>query len=99
MAMRYIFRRPKSNELSEIYRQIPDLDKKLGSAVENAQRSVRFDLSPQRSAQYMFLAHKTEKGWVWVCPSVELVAENEKDLLDLTDQFKVHRPAHLTHLV
>ena len=93
--MRYIIRRSKPEELSEIREQIPDLETLVGKPAENLRRVVPLSLSPLRSIHFLFLTRKTESGWTWVCPSVELNAENEKGLFALADHLHVPRPTHL----
>jgi len=94
--MRYIVRRPKPEELSDIKAQIPDLEKQLGKADANLKRFVPYHFTELRSAHYMLLTRKTDTGWIWVCPTIEFNAENEEGLCALSDHFKVPRPGHLT---
>lgn len=98
MAMRYIFRRPKPDELSDLKSQIGDLEQQLGQATDNARRLIKVRFSPSRYAQYSFFTRKTGATWAWIAPSVELVAEDEKGLFALTEKFHLPKPAHLAHL-
>lgn len=102
MAMRYIVRRAKAEDLTEIKRDIPDLDAKLGqvgsdigTAGANYRREIEVILTPHRHLTYQFLPRKVGTGWTWVCPSIELVAESEEGLFALTDRVKAPRPSHL----
>jgi hypothetical protein len=95
MSMRYIIRRSKPEDLTEIKREVSDLDKQLDKPLENYRRAVEVTYSNLRSAVYQFMTLKNGNEWVWVCPSVELVAESEEGLFALTDKFKADRPAHL----
>lgn len=98
MAMRYIIRRQKAEEFADIKTRVPDLDARLGAPAENLRNAIQVTFSPVRSAQYFFQTRKVGAGWVWTCPTIELVAENEKGLFALTKQFNVPKPAHLAHL-
>src|SRR5688572_30826356 len=98
MAMRYIIRRKKAEDLSDIRPQVPDLDNKLGAAAESLRNAIIVPLTAVRSAQFIFQTRKTDKGWVWICPTIELSAENEKGLFALTKHFNAPKPAHLAHL-
>jgi len=98
MAMRYIFRRPKPEDLNDLKSQIKDLDQQLGTAQDKARREIRVKYSHMRYAQFTFFTRKVGTGFVWVAPSVELVAEDEKGLFALTEQFNVPKPSHLAHL-
>jgi hypothetical protein len=98
MAMRYIIRRKNAADFADIKPQIPDLDGKLGTAAEGLKNAIVVPLTPVRTAQYSFMTRKTEAGWVWVCTTLELTAENEKGLFALTKQFGAEKPSHLSHL-
>lgn len=96
--MRYIFRRPKPEDIAELRPQIEGMDEKLGTPQEKARRFVKVAYTPVRYAQYTFLTRKVGTEWVWVAPSVELVAENEAGLFALTEKFHLPKPSHLAHL-
>lgn len=96
--MRYIFRPSQPEDFSDIKKLIPNLEQELGTPGENFRRFLRVPFSPARYAQFAFLTRKAGANWQWIATSVELVAENEKGLFALTDQFKVPRPEHLAHL-
>ena len=100
MAMRYIYRRQKPEEWQDVRALIPDLDKQLGTALDNSKRFIKTSEPnrPLQYTQYTFLARKSASGPTWVCTSVELVAENEKGLFALTEKHKIPRPSHLAHL-
>lgn len=95
MAMRYIIRRKNSEDLSDIRRDVSNLDSQLDKPGENLRRTVEVTFSPMRSAVYQFNTKKTGTSWVWVCPCVELVAENEEGLFKLLERFNVEKPSHL----
>ena len=95
MAMRYIIRRPKPEDLTGIRLEVPKLDAQLEKPGENFRRVVEVRKSAVRSVCYQFITRKVGADWVWICPSVEFVAENERGLLELTDKHPVPRPAHL----
>ncbi len=98
MAMRYIVRRQRPEDLSEIKSQIPDLDQKLGKADKEMRRFIQFPISSSRYLSYQFFARTAGAVSTWVCPSVELVAEDEKGLFALTDMLQIPAPDHLKHL-
>ncbi len=98
MAMRYIVRRQIPEDLSAIKSQIPDLEQKLGKADKEMRRFIQFPISSSRYLSYQFFSRTTGTASVWVCPSVELVAEDEKGLFALTDLLQVPPPEHLKHL-
>ncbi len=93
--MRYLIRRPDPTDLSEIKKRVSTLDSELGAPAENYRRTVSVEFSPLRSAHYHLTTRKVGESWVWVCPGIELDAENEEGLFELTDQFGVPRPSHL----
>lgn len=95
--MRYIIRRPKAEDLSDLSARISNLTKQLGQAGENLRRSLSVVQSPMRSAHFKFMTRKQGNAWQWVCPSIELVGESEMDLLALTETFGVEKSA-LKHL-
>jgi hypothetical protein len=95
MSMRYLIRRPKPEDLTDIKREIANLEAKLDKPLENYRRSVEVNYSPLRSALYQFQTRKSGTGWTWICPSIEIVAENEEGLAAMTEKFKVPRPSHL----
>ena len=74
----------------------------LGTLHGGHQRDLRCDipvvLSEKRHFHLQFMTRKTETGWIWVCPSIEVVAEDEMGLIDLLKKFKAGTPAHLAHL-
>lgn len=96
--MRYIIRRDKPEDLSDIKPLIPDVEKQLGAPAENYRRSIRVPFSTQRYAQYTFVTRKTGASWVWLGTSIELVAEDERGLFALTNRYNVPKPEHLKHL-
>lgn len=96
--MRYIIRREKPEDLSDIKPLIPDVDKQLGAAAENFRRFIRVPFSTHRYAQYTFVTRKTGTNWVWLGTSIELVAEDEQGLFALTERYNVAKPEHLKHL-
>lgn len=98
MAMRYIIRRPKAEDLADIESEIPDLSTKLGTPAENLRTALPVAFSALRTAQYLFQTRKVGTDWIWICPTIELVAEDEKGLFALTDKFKSPKPAHLAYL-
>lgn len=96
--MRYIFRRPKPEDLAEVKKQIPNLDGQLGQAAENYRRFLKVPVSPLRYVQYTFVTRKQGTAWSWIAPSVELVAEDEKGLFALAEHCGIQKPSHLAHL-
>jgi len=96
--MRYIFRRPAPSDLNDLKSQINNLDTQLGRPGENFRREIRVPFTPMRYAQFMFFTKKVGTDWVWVAPSVELVAEDEAGLFALTEKFHIPKPSHLAHL-
>ena len=95
MAMRYIIRRKNSEDFSEIRRDVSNLDSKLDKPGDGFKRSIEVSFSPVRYAVYQFSTKKTGATWTWVCPCVELVAENEEGLFKLLEKFNVEKPSHL----
>lgn len=98
MSMRYLIRRQNPEKFDDIRAVVRDLDIQLGSPGENFQREVEQGFNTRRSAHYIFGTRKAASGWVWVCPTIELVAENEEGLFALLDYFKTTKPTHLAHL-
>jgi hypothetical protein len=95
MAMRYIIRRQNTEDLADIRREVSNLDSQLEKPGESLRRAVEVAYSPVRSAVYQFSTKKVGTNWVWICPCIELVAENEEGLFNLLEKFKVEKPSHL----
>jgi hypothetical protein len=102
MAMRYLVRRTKVDDLTDIKRDVPDLDEKLGkigadigTAGAHYFREIEVRITPLRHITYQFQPKKNGTTWTWICPSIELVAEHEEGLFALTDRVKAPRPSHL----
>ncbi len=95
MAMRYIIRRKNSEDLTDIRREISNLDSLLAKAGDGLRRSVEVSFSPLRSAVYQFSGKKVDALWIWSCPCIEIVAENEEGLFNLLEKFQVEKPSHL----
>jgi len=95
MSMRYLIRRSKSADLEEIRKEISNLDSHLEKPAENLRRAVNIDVSSVRSIHYQFMTRKVGNDWQWICPSIELVAENENGILALTKRFGLPNPGHL----
>jgi hypothetical protein len=95
MAMRYIIRRKNSNDLTDIRGEVSNLDSQLNKAGDGLKRAVEVSFNPLRSAIYQFSAKKIGSNWEWVCPCIELVAENEEGLFTLLEKFNVEKPSHL----
>ncbi len=98
MSMRYIIRRPKAEDFSEIKTKVPDLDAQLGTAAADLRREVLITHSAHRTSQYFFQTKKVGAAWVWTCPTLEVVAENEKGIFQMTKMYNVPKPSHLAHL-
>ena len=98
MAMRYLIRREKAEDFSDIKSQISDLEQKLGTADEGLRRDLKVRFDDHSTAMYQFLPRKTGGGWQWVCPTIELLAKDEPGLFALTSKFGVPIPQHLAHL-
>jgi hypothetical protein len=98
MSMRYLIRRPKPEDLTEVKQRVKDLDTQLGKPGADFKRIISVSFSPLRSAHYQFSTRKVGADWIWVSPCIELDGEDEKGLFALTDLYHVPRPAHLTNL-
>lgn len=97
MSMRYIIRREKPDDLTDLMKRFAGLTEKLGQPGENLKRTVADTLSPMRSVNYKFVTQKVAAGWQWVCHSIELVGETETDFLALAHSFGLGKD-QLTHL-
>jgi hypothetical protein len=95
MAMRYIIRRTHTEDLTDIRREVPNLDSQLEKPGDGLRRFVEVSYSPVRSAIYQFSTKKNGTSWTWVCPCIEVVAENEEGLFTLVEKFNVQKPSHL----
>ena len=93
MSMRYLIRRPNPEEISSI--KVSDLSAQLGTPAANMRRHIKVIQSASRSLYYTFYSRKTDKGFVWVCPSLELVAESESDLREMAKEANVQSLPHL----
>ncbi len=96
--MRYLVRREKAENLSELESEISGLTQKLGTAAADLRCDIPVILSEKRSFHFQFMTRKVGTGWIWICPSIELVAENESGLFELIKKFNLPKPAHLAHL-
>ena len=97
MSMRYIIRRPNRQDLEEVRQHFPDLESQLGSAQVDLRRDLRVVFSPMQRVTYLFSAEEVNGAWTWVCPTVELVGESQKDLLELTNRYNIPGES-LSHL-
>jgi hypothetical protein len=95
MAMRYIIRRKNSEDLTDIRREVSNLDSQLNKAGDGLKRAVEVVFNNHQSAVYQFSAKKAGTSWVWVCPCIEIVAENEEGLFKLLEKYNVEKPSHL----
>ncbi|NBX92666.1 MAG: hypothetical protein EBQ85_05465 [Proteobacteria bacterium] len=98
MAMRYIIRRSQPEDLSAIKKEFPQLDSELSKAGDGLRKTVAVSVSNLERVNYQFQTKKTGTEWVWICPTIELVADNEPALFALMERFSVAPPAHLAHL-
>lgn len=96
--MRYIIRRSNPEDLTALKKDIPKLDSQLEKASDGLRRIIPITLNNLERMNYLLLTQKKGSDWVWVCPSVELVAENEQGLFSLMERFSLQPPAHLAHL-
>ena len=96
--MRYLIRREKADSLVEMESEVSGLKEKLGTPAADLRCDIPVVLSEKRHFHLQFMTRKTETGWIWVCPSIEVVAEDEMGLIDLLKKFKAGVPAHLAHL-
>lgn len=95
MGMRYIIRRVKPEDLSELEPLLGNLEKRLGAAAINLRRQLKVHHTPLRTTTYSFMTRQTESGFIWVCPSLELTAESEKGLRELANKYNVRDFPHL----
>lgn len=101
MSMRYLIRRANPEDLNEIRKIVPNLEDQLGDASvlvgpqEGLRRPINVAFSATRSVQYSFFAQKTGESYRWICPSLELVAENEPELRAMAQEFEVKDLSHL----
>lgn len=96
--MRYLVRREKADNLADLESEVSGLKEKLGTPAAELRCDIPVVLSEKRYFSLQFLTRKTGTGWIWVCPSIEIVAEDEKGLMELLTKFKAGKPAHLAHL-
>lgn len=96
--MRYIIRRQNPEDLSALKKDFPNLDSELSKAADGLRRTLQLSMSNLERVSYQLMTKKKGSDWVWTCPSVELVAENEQGLFDLLKRFSLPAPAHLAHL-
>ncbi|NBV50137.1 hypothetical protein EBR78_02820 [bacterium] len=98
MAMRYILRRTQPEDLAIIRKDVGQLDEQLGKPADGLKRTVGLSISNLEKVNYLLVTKKIGSEWIWICPSVELVAENEPGLFKLMQRFSLPAPAHLAHL-
>lgn len=96
--MRYIIRRKNSEDLNDLKKEFPQLDQTLEKAGDGLKRNLQISLSNLERVNYLFLTKKKGTEWVWTCPSIELVADNEASLFALMKRFSLSAPEHLAHL-
>lgn len=102
MAMRYLIRRSNPEDFADVKRDIPDFEKQLGkigadlgTAGAHYRRELEVRIANDRCINYQFAAKKTGTETKWICPSIELVADDEIGLFALCDRLKTDRPSHL----
>ena len=98
MAMRYIIRRSSPEDLSGIKKDLPQLDNQLEKPSDGMKRTYTVTISPMEKINYLLVTKKQGSTWIWTCPSIELVSENEAGLFALMKRFSLQAPAHLAHL-
>lgn len=98
MAMRYIIRRSTPEDLGGLKKDLPQLDNQLEKPADGLRRTYTVSLSPMEKINYLLVTKKQGSSWVWTCPSIELVSENEAGLFALMKRFSLQAPAHLAHL-
>lgn len=98
MAMRYIIRRPDPENFSSLSSDLPQVEKELEKPGVGMQKTFSVKLNTLERINYLFVTKKKEAQWVWTCPSIELVADNEAGLFSLMERFSIAPPAHLAHL-
>lgn len=87
--MRYLIRRNMPGDLKELEGKIPSLKEELGPPTANLRRSLKVVLSSSKQLLYVVMTQKTDTGFTWICPSLELVAETEHDLREMAQEFGV----------
>ena len=97
MSMRYLIRTENPKDINAIKKWVTDLDSQLPPPAANLKRHIRAQISPYQTALFSFYTHKTEKGFEWYCPSIELSAESEPLLIELIKKFGAD-PKRLVHL-
>jgi len=95
MAVRYLIRRESPEDLGALHEALGDVAKQLGPAGMNLRRNIRVHYGPLSIAVFTFMTRKKENDWIWVCPSVELAAENEVGLRELGSKYNVGNLPHL----
>ncbi len=95
MSMRYLVRRPRPEDYSDLKKRVTNLDEQLGAPAEHLRRTISLSFSALRSAHYSFMTRKTGDSWIWICTGIEFDAENEEGLFALSDAYQIPRPAHL----
>ena len=98
MAIRYLVRRDDASNLAPIEAEVTDLKTQLGDPEKELQRCVSVRLSAERSVEYHFVTRESGGAWAWVCPTLELAAEDEQGLFALVDKYQIETPSHLAHL-
>jgi len=98
MAMRYIIRRPDPENLAPLSSDLPNLPSSLENPGDGMKRVVPVKINNMERVNYLFISKKKDTQWVWTCPSIELVSENEAGLFSLMERFSIAPPAHLAHL-
>jgi len=96
--MRYIIRRSNPEDLTSLRKDLPQIEKSLEKASDGLRRIIPVALDNLDKINYLFLTQKKGTDWVWTCPSIELVADNEQGLFKMMERLSVEPPAHLAHL-
>ena len=98
MAMRYIIRRQNPEDLAFLKKEFPSLDTQLSKASDGLRKTLEVTIGNLERVTYQLMTKKKGSDWVWTCPSIEMVAENEQGLFNLLKKFSLPPPAHLAHL-
>jgi len=96
MGMRYLIRRAKADDFSDLKGILGDIEKQLGTPGKDLRRNVKIVDTPHRHTLYTFMTRKQGEGFIWVCPSVELNAEDETSLLALAKKHNINDLPHIT---
>ncbi len=93
MASRYLIRRSRYEDLADLQNYFGHLEERLGNPGPEKSRVLTRAFNTVRFAHFRCKTLQTPKGWVWICPAIEIEAEDDAGLKKLGQEYGVWNAA------